>query len=404
MKTGFSWLCGLALTLPVAAANAAISDGEIRIGLVTDMTSVYKQVGQGAEIAAEMAIEDFGGQINGKKIRLYVRDHKLDAEIAMTHAKELHQKEKVDLFIEMVGTNVAIPMQRYARENNILAIHTGSATSILTGKECSPSGVHWSYDTYALAGGTAAATIAQGADTWYFITADYAFGKVLQEEATAVIERNGGQVLGTSLHPLKATDFTAQLAAAVQSGAKVIALANAGYDATRAIRQAYELGVGNSEEQMLVGLLITETAVIDLGQSVAQGLKLTTAFYWNYDEQTRAWSARFRERSGINATMYHASVYSALMHYFKAVQATNSDDTKTVLTKMQQLPVNDFFARNGKLREDGRMVHDMYLLEIKKPAEVEAIGDYYKILQVIPGDKAFRPLAEGGCPHLAKKS
>jgi branched-chain amino acid transport system substrate-binding protein len=351
-----------------------------------------------------MAIEDFGGQINGKKVRLYVRDHKLDAEIAMTHAKELHQQEKVDLFIEMVGTNVAIPMQRYAREHNILAIHTGGATSILTGKECSPSGVHWSYDTYALAGGTAAATIAQGADTWYFITADYAFGRVLQEEATAVIERSGGKVLGTSLHPLKASDFTAQLAAAVQSGAKVIALANAGYDATRAIRQAYELGVGKSEEQMLVGLLITETAVIDLGQSVAQGLKLTTAFYWNYDEQTRAWSARFRERSGINATMYHASVYSALMHYFKAVQATNSDDTKTVLTKMRELPVNDFFARNGKLRADGRMVHDMYLLEIKKPAEVEAIGDYYKILQVIPGDKAFRPLEEGGCPHLAKKS
>src|SRR5690625_4877690 len=331
------------------------------------MTSVYKDVGQGAEIAAEMAIEDFGGQINGKKIRLYVRDHKLDTETGMAHAKELHEKENIDVFIEMVGTNVAIPMQRYAKANNILAIHTGSAPSILTGAECSPVGIHWAYDTYALSGGTAAATISQGDDTWFFITADYVFGKILQSEATAVINRHGGKVVGTALHPLKTTDFTEQLAAAAQSGAKVIALANAGHDTIRAIQQAYELGIGQGDDQSLVGLLVTEGTVRDLGQYVTEGLKLTTAFFQYYDDQTKEWGERFRNRSGDNATMYTASVYSALMHYFKAVEATNSDDASVVIAKMREMPVNDFFARNGRLREDGRLVHDMYLAEVKSP-------------------------------------
>lgn len=402
MKKRLSRAAGLALALSVTAVSAAISDNEIRIGLVTDMTSVYKDVGQGAEIAAEMAIEDFGGQINGKKIRLYVRDHKLDTETGMAHAKELHEKENVDVFIEMVGTNVAIPMQRYAKANNILAIHTGSAPSILTGAECSPVGIHWAYDTYALSGGTAAATISQGDDTWFFITADYVFGKILQSEATAVINRHGGKVVGTALHPLKATDFTEQLAAAAQSGAKVIALANAGHDTIRAIQQAYELGIGQGDDQSLVGLLVTEGTVRDLGQYVTEGLKLTTAFFQYYDDQTKEWGKRFRDRSGDNATMFTASVYSALMHYFKAVEATNSDDASVVIAKMREMPVNDFFARNGRLREDGRLVHDMYLAEVKSPNDVQDIGDYYNILQVIPGDQAFRPIEEGDCPYLAK--
>lgn len=405
MKAG-KLLCGLALALPAAFANAEISDGEIRIGLVTDMTSVYREVGQGAEIAAEMAIEEFGGEINGKKIRLYVRDHKTDTETAMKIAKELDEKENVDVFLDMVGTNVAIPMQRYAKEKNILAIHNGSAASILTGKECSPVGIHWAYDTYALAGGTAAASIAQGGDTWYFITVDYIFGKILQGEASAVIKRNGGKILGTSTHPLKATDFTTQLADAVKSGAKVIALASAGNDVIAAIRQAYEMGIMNSD-QKVVGLLVSEQATVDLGLYVAQGLQLTTGFYWNYDDQTRAWQQRFRARSGVNGSMWSAGIHSALLHYFKAVEATGSDDPKVVIKKMREMPINDFFARNGKLREDGRMVHDMYLAEIKQPTEVEAVGDFYKILQVIPGDKAFRPIEEGGCPYIeaaAKKS
>jgi branched-chain amino acid transport system substrate-binding protein len=402
MKVVVNWLCGLALALPAAAANADISDNEIRIGLVTDMSSVYKEVGQAAEIAAEMAIEDFGGKVLGKKIRLYVRDHKLDAETGMKHAKELDENEQVDVFLEMVGTNVAIPMQRYAKEKNILAIHTGSASSILTGKECSPVGVHWAYDTYALAGGVAAAAIQEGGDSWYFITADYIFGKVLQGEATAVINRSGGKVLGTSLHPLKATDFSVQLADAVKSKAKVIALANAGHDTGRAIRQAYEFGVLQGQ-QTLVGLLVTETVVNDVGIYVAQGLKSVTGFYWNYDDQTRAWSKRFQARAGTAGTMYSASVYSSLMHYFKAVEATGTDEPKAVIAKMREMPINDAFARNGRLREDGRMVHDMYLIEIKKPAEVEAFGDYYKVVQVIPGEKAYRPLEEGGCPHVTAK-
>src|SRR5690606_10366131 len=371
-----------------------------RIGLITDMTSGYRAVGLGAEVAAEMVIEDFGGKINVKPIRLYVRDHRLDPEVAMAHAKELHQEKNVDVFIEMVGTNVAIPLQRYARENNILAIHTGTGSSILTSEECSPTGVHWSYDTYALAGGTAAAIIKEGADTWFFITADYLFGKVLQAEATAVIERHGGKVIGTAYHPLKAVDFTSQLAEAVQSGAKVIALANAGHDTIRAIQQAYEFGIGRSGDQKLVGLLVTEGTVRDLGPYVAQNLLLTTAYYQYYDEQTTRWGERFRARSGQNSSMFTASVYSALMHYFKAVEATGSDDPRTVIAKMRELPINDFFARNGRLREDGRMVHDMYLARVKAPSEAQSYGDYYEILQVIPGDQAFRPLEEGNCPYL----
>lgn len=398
------WIGALLLALPVVNAKAAISGDEVRIGLITDLSSTYRQVGLGAVIAAEMAIEDFGGKVNGKKIRLHARDHKLDAETGMRHAKDLHENEKVDLFIEMVGTNVALPIQRYARENGILAIHTGSAASLLTGAECSPTSVHWSYDTYALAAGAATAIIEQGGDSWYFIAADYSMGRTLQAEATGIIERRGGKVLGTSLHPLKATDFSRQLAAAARSGAKVIALASVGDDAIRVIRQADEFGIGKNGGRRLAGLLITEATVQDLGQLAAQGLQLTTAFYWNYDEQTRAWSKRFRDRSGSNATMFQASVYSALMHYFKAVEAAGTDHARAVIAKMRALPVNDFFARNGKLREDGRLLMDMYLLEVKRPQDVAALGDYYRLLQVIPGAQAFRPLEEGGCPYLSNKT
>ncbi len=394
------WLWPLALAVLATPAQANFSDGEVRIGMITDMSSIYRTIGRGSEIAAEMAIEDFGGKVAGKPIRLYVRDHKLVAEEAMKHAKELHEQHRVDAFLEMVGSNVALPLQKYARDNDILALHTGSASSILTGKECAPLSVHWVYDTYALSAGTAAALVKQGYDSWFFVTADYAFGRNLQADAEATVQKMGGRIVGSVLHPFKGKDFMAQMQRARSSGSKVVALANAGDDATVAIRNGYELGMLGSGEQVMAGLLVSEFVIRDVGLYITNGLKLTTAWFWDYDDQTREWAARFRKRSGITADMFNAGVYSVVTHYLKAIEAAGTDDPKAVIAKMRELPVNDIFARNGKLRIDGRMVHDMYLVEVKKASESRMDGDYYKLIATIPGDQAFRPLAESECPYV----
>jgi len=394
------WLSALALAMavPVTAAQAAgISDDEVRIGLLSDFMSIYRNVGRGAEAAAEMAIEDFGGTVLGKKVRLYTRDHKIDAEVAMKHAKELHEQHKVDAFLEMVGTNVAVPLQKYAAENNILALHTGTASSILTGSACSPVGVHWVYDSYALSAGTAAAIMKQGGDSWFFITADNTFGKVLQADASSVITKMGGKVVGTAFHPFKAKDFSTQLLQAKASGAKVIGLATAGDDLNALLRQAYELDM-MSGEQIMAGLLVAEDVPRAVGLYVAAGLKLTTGWNWQLNAETRDWATRFRKRTGFGGSMYTAGVYSAVTHYLKAIEAAGTDDAKTVVAKMRELPVNDVFAKGGKLRPDGRMVHDMYLAEIRRASDSREAFDHYKILDIIPGDQAFRPMAEGGCP------
>jgi len=407
MKNRSNWFFALAMAiaLPATATQAAdISDGEVRIGLISDMMSIYRSVGRGAEAAAEMAIEDFGGKVLGKPIRLYVRDHKIDAEVAMQHAKELHEQHHIDAFLEMVGTAVAVPLQRYAKANNIAALHTGTASSILTGPECSPVGVHWVYDTYALAAGTAAAIMKQGGDSWFFITADNTFGKVLQADAANVINRMGGKVVGTAYHPFKAKDYTAQLLQAKASGAKVIGLATAGDDLNALLRQAYELDMMNGE-QTIAGLLVAEEVPRQVGMYVSGGLKLTTGWNWKQDAETRAWTDRFRKRTGLGSSMYSVGVYSVVLHYLKAIEAAGTDDAKVVVAKMREIPVNDVFTRNGKLRIDGRMVHDMFLAEVKRATESREAFDYYNILDVIPGDQAFRPMEEGGCPLVktAKK-
>ena len=399
-KLVIRWLGGFALAASASAMTAQaadISDGEVRIGLLSDMMSIYRNVGRGAEAAAEMAIEDFGGQVLGKPIRLYVRDHKIDPDVAMKHAKELHEQHHVDAFLEMVGTNVAVPLQRYAKENNIAALHTGTASSILTGPECSPVGVHWVYDTYALSAGTAAAIMKQGGDSWFFITADNTFGKTLQGDAVSVINRMGGKVVGTAYHPFKAKDYSMQLLQAKASGAKVIGLATAGDDLNALLRQAYELDMMNGE-QTIAGLLVAEEVPRQVGMYVSGGLKLTTGWNWKQDAETRAWAMRFRKRTGFGGSMYTAGVYSVVTHYLKAIEAAGTDDAKVVVAKMREIPVNDVFTRNGKLRIDGRMVHDMFLAEVKRATESREAFDHYKILDVIPGDVAFRPMEEGGCP------
>lgn len=399
MKRVALWLGGAALAMVMSTPQAKISDNEVRIGLLTDMSSVYRPVGRIADVAAELAVEDFGGEVLGRPVRIYIRDHELDPDVAMAHARDLHENYKVDAFLEMVGTNVALPLQRYAAENDIIALHTGGASSVLTNQACAPLSVHWVYDTYALAAGTAAAIMDRGAKTWFFVTADYEFGYTLEADATAVIKRMGGEVLGRAAHPFRATDFTSQLLEAQASGADVIALANAGDETVRAIRQAYELGITQGDQQ-LAALLATEQTPQALGLYVSRDVLLTTAFSWNYTDETREWSRRLRERTGGMATMYSAGIYSAVLHYLKAIEAAGTDEPYAVMEKMRELPVNDMFAQNGVLREDGRMVHNMYLARIKGPQESEAYFDYFEVLQEIPGDQAFRPLSMSECPYI----
>jgi branched-chain amino acid transport system substrate-binding protein len=399
MKRFLSVLLTLSVGFPALAA-ADISDGEVRIGLISDYSSVYQDIGQGSEISAEMAIEDFGGEVLGKDIKLIIRDHKLDAETAMKHAKELDEGHNVDAFLDMVGTNVAVPLQGYAAKNNIIAIHTGSASSILTGKYCSPLGVHWIYDTYALTAGVAKTIVDKGGKTWFFVEVDYTFGKVLKADASAAVKKAGGEVLGSALHEFKGSNMTPQLLEAMNSGADVIALANAGVDTKATIRQAWELGSTTSGEQQLVGLLMTHDVIRTSSLYVAGGVQYVTGWVWSMNEENRAFNERYQKRAGTQATMFSAGVYSAVTHYLKAIEAAGTDDPKTVIAKMRELPVKDVFTQNGKVRRDGRMVHDMYLVEVKQPSESEHSGDYYKVVSVIPGEQAFKPMEEGNCSYI----
>jgi len=399
MKSIQLFLLALAVAMP-SVALADFSDGEVRIGLLSDFSSIYQDIGQGSEIAAEMAIEDFGGEVNGHKVVLLTRDHKLQKDVAMKEAKDLDKNHHVDAFLDMVGTNVAVPLQGYAAKHDILALHTGSASSILTGKYCSPLGVHWVYNTYALSAGLARSIVENGGKKWFFVTVDYIFGKVLERDATEAVKKAGGEVLGHAYHKFKGSNMTPQLLEAMNSGADVIALANAGDDTQATIRQAWELGITGRGQQQLVGLLMTQDVIQNLGLYVASGVKFVTGWVWSMNKETRAFNDRFYQRSGTQATMFSAGVYSVVTHYLKAMQATDSDDPKTVIAKMREMPVNDVFAHNGKLRRDGRMVHDMYLVQVKTPEESKADGDYLKIVSVIPGDKAFRPLSESNCSYI----
>jgi len=382
------------------AALANFSDNEVRIALMTDMSSIYSHVaGQGAVTAAELAIEDMGGKVAGKKLKLIVADHKSDHELAERLAQQLVNEHNVDVFAEMISSNTALAVQRFARDRGIVTLHTGSAASSLTSEECSPTGIHWTYDSVALARGTARAIMEQGGDSWFFLVADYAFGHRMVEDTRPVIEAGGGRVVGSATHPFKGSNFSSVLLQAQESGAKILAMANAGGDTRNMIKQAYELGILQGE-QSLVGLVIFLSDIRQLGLYVAGGLKLTTGFYWNLNEDSRAWARRYYQRTGAMPTMVQAGVYSSLMHYFKAIAETGTDHGKTVVDKMKTMPVNDFFARNGVIRADGRMVHDMYLVEVKKPSESNEMWDYYKVLKAIPGEQAFLPLRESKCPYL----
>jgi branched-chain amino acid transport system substrate-binding protein len=374
----------------------------LRLGVLTDMSSLYADNGgPGSVVAAQMAIDDFGGSVLGRKIEIISGDHQNKADVGNAITRRWIDNEGVEAILDVPNSAVALAVQGITREKKKLFLATGSATSRLTGDECSKTGIHWTYDTYALSQGTAKAVSKLGIKTWYFLSADYALGAQLEADSRKVIDAAGGQVVGSVKHPVNTPDFSSFLLQAQASKAEVIALADAGGDFINAVKQAGEFGV--TKTQKLVGLLVFIADIHSLGLQSAQGLVLSSAFYWDLNDDTRAWSKRFIDKTKKVPTMIHAGTYGAVMHYLKAVAAAGTVDGPTVAAKMREMPVNDFMTRNGQIREDGRLVRDMYLFKVKSPEESNYKFDYYQLLATIPGNEAFRPQEEGGCPLLSKK-
>jgi branched-chain amino acid transport system substrate-binding protein len=394
MKTRYvlSALAALAMT------GAAQAQTSVKLGVLNDRSGVYSDLtGEGSVIAARMAVEDFKAAEKGIKVDIVAADHQNKPDIGASIARQWYDQEGVDVILDVPTSSVALAVNGIAREKNKILINSGGGTSDLTGSQCSPNTVHWTYDTWALANGTGGAMVKRGGDTWFFVTADYAFGHALERDTSALVTKAGGKIVGTVRHPFPGQDFASFLLQAQSSGAKVIGLANAGGDFTNTMKQAAEFGIVQGG-QSLAGLLVFITDVHSLGLQVAQGLVMTEAFYWDQNDQTRAWSKRFAEKNGGKMpTMVHAGVYAGALHYLKAVEALKGKDTAQVMAKMKEMPTDDPLFGKGKVRQDGRKIHDMYLFEVKKPAESKGPWDLYKQLATIPADQAFRPLNEGGC-------
>ncbi|HEY8605641.1 MAG TPA: ABC transporter substrate-binding protein [Noviherbaspirillum sp.] len=403
-KTAARTALTLALSLAFAqGAHAQLSDDTVRIGLLLDMSSLYADItGPGSVAAAQLAIDDFGGKVLGKNIQLVYADHQNKADIAANKAREWYDRDKVDAILDVAASGPALAVAPIAKEKNRIAVFSGPGSVRLTNDACTAVTVHYAYDTFALANSTARAVVANGGDSWFFLTADYTFGSTLEKDATDVISANGGKVLGAVRHPLNASDFSSFLLRAQSSGAKVVGLANAGGDTINAIKGAHEFQLTANGKQRLAGLLVYINDIHTLGLDAAKGMLLTTGFYWDRNDETRKWARRFFEKTRKMPNMSQAGLYSSVLHYLNAVKAAGSDETAAVMSRMKQTPVNDVFAQNGRIREDGRMVHDMYLYEVKKPSESRYPWDYYKQVAVIPADKAFQPLAQSTCPLVKK--
>jgi branched-chain amino acid transport system substrate-binding protein len=385
--------------LMVTGAQAQVSDGVVKIGVLTDMSSLYSDLsGAGSVLAARMAIEDSGVQKRGMKVELLSADHQNKPDVGSGIARQWYDVDKVDAIFDTPNSGVALAVNQITRDKGKAFIVSGAASADLTGKACSPNTVHWTYDTWMLANGTGNAVVKTGGDTWFFLTADYAFGHALERDTEAVVLKTGGKVLGKVRVPLNTQDFSSFLLQAQSSKAKIIGLANAGGDTTNSIKQAAEFGIVKGG-QNLAGLLVFITDVHALGLNTAQGLIFTETFYWDRDEASRAFAKRFAPQDkGIHPTMIHAGVYAGVLHYLKAVEALKGDDGTKVIAKMKELPTDDPLFGKGTIRADGRKIHPAYLVEVKKPSESKAPWDYYKIRATIPADQAFRPLADGGCP------
>ena len=388
--------------LIVGTAQAQVSDGVVKIGVLTDLSGTYSDLaGKGAVLATKMAIDDFvAAEKPGFKVELVSADHQNKGDIAANKAREWFEKDKVDAASELVTTSVALAVQKIAKDKNKIVLMSGPGSTAITNENCNDVSVHWTYDTYALANGTAKAVTQAGGKKWFFLTADYAFGHALEKDATDVVKANGGEVMGSVRHPFPGNDFSSYLLKAQSSGAQVIGLANAGGDTINSIKQAAEFGI--TPKQSLAGLLVFITDVHSLGLKNTQNMYLTEGFYWDLNNETRAWSKRFFDLHKRMPTMVQAGQYSSTMHYLKAVKAINSDDTAKVMAQMKKTPVNDFFAKNGKIRDDGRMVHDMYLLQVKKPSESKTPWDYYHVKATIPAAEAFQPLSASRCALIKK--
>src|SRR5499426_1810221 len=390
----------LAVALTVGTAQAQTT---VKIGVLSDMSSLYSDIGgPGSTAAAKLAIADFTAQNKDVKVELVSADHQNKPDIGSNIVNQWFDVDKVDLVFDVPNSGVALAVSQVAATKNKVFIVSGAAASDLTGSKCNANTIHWAYDTWMLANGTGKALVKTGGDTWFFLTADYAFGHALERDTSAAVEANGGKVLGKVRHPLNTSDFSSFLLQAQASKAKIVGLANAGGDTTNSIKQAAEFGIVKGG-QSLAGLLVFITDVHALGLPTAQGLIFTETFYWDLNDKTRAFGKRFAERDkGIHPTMIHAGVYSAVTHYLKAVEALKSDDGTKVIAKMKEMPTDDPLFGKGTIRVDGRKIHPAYLVEVKKPSESKAPWDYYKVRATIPAEQAFRPLDQGDCPLVKK--
>lgn len=387
-----------AVGLFAVPAMAEVSDGKVKIGILNDQSGVYADFGgKNSYEAARMAVEDFGGKVLDMPVEVVTADHQNKPDIASNIARQWYDTDQVDTIMELTTSSVGLAVQALSLEKKKITINTGAATTELTGAQCSPYGFHWAYDTHMLAVGTGGALVKEGGDSWFFLTADYAFGYSLEENTSKFVTSQGGNVVGSARHPLATTDFSSFLLQAQSSGAKVIGLANAGMDTQNAIKQAAEFGITQGG-QKLAALLFTIAEVHGLGLDSAQGLNLTESFYWNRTPESAEFGKKFKERTGVMPNMVHAGTYSAVTQYLKAVQAAGTDETEAVSAKMHEMPVDDVFAQGGKVGANGRLIKDVYLMEVKKPDEVTEEWDYYKVLATIPGDQAYMDPAKSGCP------
>ena len=385
------------------AQQAKVSDGVVKIGVLSDMSGIYADLGgSGSVLAVEMAVADFkAARKPAYRIEVVSADHQNKADIGASKVRQWYDTQGVDMVTDVLNSAVALAVAKLGAEKKRVMMNTGAATTRLTNEDCSPYTVHYVYDTYALANGSARAITRAGGDSWFFITADYAFGHSLEKDAAEVVKGSGGKVLGAVRHPLNTPDFSSFLLQAQASRAKIVALANAGGDAIAAVKAAAEFGL--SRNQTLAALLVQILDIHALGLQATQGMMFTEGFYWDRDEDTRTWSRRFFERHRKMPSMLQAGNYSATLAYLNAVHAAQTDDADAVMRKLRELPIEDFFARKGRIREDGRMTHDMYLVQVKKPSESKHPWDYYTVKAVIPGEEAFQPLAQSRCPLLKKR-
>ena len=399
--TVLSGLITATLALMPVQAQDKSSGGVVKIGVLTDMSGLYMDnVGPGSVLATKLAIEEFGGKVAGKPIELVVADHLNKADIAAARAREWIDRDGVDVVTELGNSAVALAVMNIAAEKNRMTMATGAGASRITGEDCKATNVMWVYDTYALAKVGTLPLVQAGAKKWYFITADYAFGHSLEGDGMRFIKEGGGSVLGSSRYPFPGNDFSSYLISAQSSGADAVAFASAGGDLQNEIKQANEFGLG--KKQKLVAMLMSITDVHGVGLQAAQGMNFAETFYWDMDDETRQFAQRFFKEIGKMPTALQAGQYSAILNYLRAVEKSGSDDAATVIKTLRDMPIHDAFARNAKLRADGKLIHDTYLVSVKSPAESKAPWDYYKIVKTVPGDQSFNPLSESKCALVQK--